>query len=102
VALARWNCCRDLERALAEMHEALDTFEHLAAAEPQNIEAKRDLGTAVSAIGLLLGEVGRKKDAAAADRRAVAIFEQLDRADPTSYENRKLLETVRSRVAALK
>ncbi len=97
----RWKCCRDLSGSLRDLHESLDRFEILAAADPDNLEARRDVADLNRQIGAVLAEAGRTHEALEPSRKALAIYEQLQRADPTSLENVGYLTEVRARLAAL-
>ena len=101
VGLLRWKCCRDLAGALRDEHEALAGFRRNADREPQNLEARRDVADANRNIGLILGEANRRREALEADAQALAIYEELGRADPTSQENKAYITAVQARIAAL-
>lgn len=101
IGSTRWKCCRDLVGAMRDVREALKEFRKIADAEPHNLEAQRDVANAYQDIGMILGEAGRRREALEADRKALAIYEELGRADPTSGENAGNIATVRGRIAAL-
>ena len=100
-ATSRWKCCGDLAGALSELHEAVDHFERLARSDPKNIEARRDLANANWSLGLVLTESGHSREGLAADRKVLAILEELDRADPTNQENTRFIGRVRAAIQAL-
>ena len=101
IALLRWKCCRDLTGALRDFRESRESFEKLAAADPQNLEARRDLADAHSGIGEVLAEAGRRREALGASLKALVIYEELARADPSSMENAGYVAKVRARMAGL-
>jgi hypothetical protein len=76
-------------------------FLALTTGEPQNLELKRDLGNAWWALGFVLGEAKQKNRAIEAERKALAIYEELGRADPTSAENALSIALARSRMQEL-
>ena len=105
IARLRWRGLRDFQGAIRDAREALSTFESIAAADPQNLEARRDVASAYENVGLILGdaggELGRVREAISADRKALNLYEQLGRADPTSGENAASIRDVAGRIAAL-
>jgi len=101
IGLLRWLCCHDLAGALRDEEDARAGFQRIVDRDAQNLEAKRDLANVYNNIGRILGVADQQAEALKADRKAMAIYEQLDRADPTSVENRRYLSEVRARVAAL-
>src|SRR6202011_348545 len=84
VGLTRWKCCRDLEGAMRDFREARQRFQTIADADPSDMEAQRDIANLYDAMGRALGEAGHKQEALVADRKALAIYEQLGRSDPAS------------------
>ena len=102
IGLLRWKCCQDFANALLDLREALRRFEVLAAADPSNIEGRRDVADATRRIGTVLAEAGRKPEAMDVNARALTMYEELARADPSSGENAAYLAEVRARIAALK
>lgn len=101
IALSRWRCCRDLAGALRDVHGALESFERLADEDPHNLEARRDVANSYKTAGEFLGEAGRRLEALEMSRKALAVYEELGRADPTSAENATFLAQVRAQIAAL-
>jgi non-specific serine/threonine protein kinase/serine/threonine-protein kinase len=101
IALSRWRCCRDLDAALRDDREALETFEQLAQEDPYNLEARRDIANSCMSGGEILDEAGRRPEALAMYRKAEAVYEELRRADPSSAENTSFLGQVRAQIAAL-
>ncbi len=101
IGLLRWNCCRDLAGALRDEREALDGFRRIADRDPQNLEARRDVAGVYNKLGAILGEAGRRSEAMEANHEALAIYQELGRADPTSGENAGYLDEVRARIAAV-
>lgn len=97
----RWKASGDFADAWREIGNARDVFQRLLAADPQNLELKRDLANSWMALGRILAESGQRKDALAAELTALSIYEDLGRADPASSENSSQLTTSRSRIAAL-
>ena len=101
IAGKRWRCCRDLAGAMRDQHEALGRFERLANEDPHNLEARRDVANAYQTGGQVLGEAGRRVEGLEMSRKAMAIFEELGRADPASAENATYLAQVRAQIAAI-
>ena len=52
-------------------------------------------------LGEVLAEAGRSREALGASLKALAIYEELARADPSSMENTAYIAEVRARIAAL-
>jgi len=86
---------------LRDLHESLQTFEKLAAADPQNLEGRRDIADVHNRIGEVLAEAGRSREAMSANLRALTRYEELARADPSSMENASYIAKVRSRIVEL-
>jgi eukaryotic-like serine/threonine-protein kinase len=101
VANTRWYCCRDTSRTLAQTQQALAMFQELVNADPQNAEARRDVANTLQLRGRVLGEIGLRREALAADREALAIYEDLRRADATDRENDIAIGIVNSQLAVL-
>jgi tetratricopeptide (TPR) repeat protein len=101
IALSRWRCCRDLDGALRDDREARATFEHLAQEDPHNLEARRDVANTYMTSGAILGEAGQRPEALKMYRKAEAVYEELQRADPSSAENVTFLAQVRAQIVAL-
>jgi tetratricopeptide (TPR) repeat protein len=101
IALSRWRCCSDLAGAMRDVHEAQVSFIRLAAEEPNNLEALRDAANSYMTTGEILGQAGRRPEALEMNRKAVAVYEELGRADPASAENATFLASARARIAAL-
>jgi len=101
IGLLRWKCCGDLNGALRDLGESRESCEKLAAADPQNLEARRDLADVHSVVGEVLAEAGRKREAFGASLKALVIYEELARADPSSMENAGYVAKVRARMAGL-
>ena len=99
IGQSRWRCCRDFDGAARDLRDALDRFERLRAADPRNLEAKRDVGNARDALAIVLAEAGRGDEALAASRAAIETFEDLVRADPANRENTEMLAQARARIA---
>jgi len=97
----RWQCCRDLEGALRDVREAADIFQRIVDRDSQNVEARRDLANAYSMFGVLLQQADRSSEAEDMNRKALALYEQVARADPTSAEDAKYVDRMRTRIAAL-
>jgi tetratricopeptide (TPR) repeat protein len=97
----RWKCCRDLTGALHDLEEARSGFEKLMDRDSHNLEARRDVANVYKNLGIILEEVHRSTEALAANRKALALYEELGLADPTNGENRGNLAEVRARIAAL-
>ena len=93
--------CRDLAGALRDPHQALEGFQVIAGRDPQNMEARRDVARAYQGTGIVLGEASRRQEALETDRKALAIYEELNRADPTSGENASYITSLRTRIGAL-
>jgi tetratricopeptide (TPR) repeat protein len=101
IAFLRWKCCRDLAGALRDIHDALSGFGGIADQDPDNMEARRDIANAKKNLGWILGEAGRLKEALEANREALAIYERVRRADPSSQEDAGYVADVQARIAAL-
>jgi tetratricopeptide (TPR) repeat protein len=101
IAFLRWKCCRDLAGALRDIHSALSGFGGIADQDPDNMEARRDIANAQKNLGWILGEAGQLKEALQANREALAIYEQVRGADPSSQEDAGYIAEVQSRIAAL-
>jgi serine/threonine protein kinase/tetratricopeptide (TPR) repeat protein len=99
IGQSRSQCCRDFDGATRDLRDALTRFERLGAADPQNLEAKRDVGNTRDALAMVLAEAGRSDEALAASRAAVETFEDLVRADPANRENTEMLTLARTRIA---
>jgi tetratricopeptide (TPR) repeat protein len=99
IGLLRWRCCRDLAGALRDEEAARDGFQRLLARDAEDVEARRDVANAYSTLGLILGEAGQRSAALEADHKALAVYEQIDRADPTDEENRRYLAELRARMS---
>lgn len=100
--ILRWQCCRDLAGAMRDLDQAVNRFQGISNADAHNLEARRDVADACQKIGVVMAEAGRRSEALAADRKALSIYEELGRADPTSRENADYIADVRARLAALK
>jgi eukaryotic-like serine/threonine-protein kinase len=100
-ASSRWTCRHDFDGTMTDLRQATDVFERLVSADPQNIEARRDLANVYWELGIVLTEAGRKTRALAANRKALAILQGLEQADPASVENARLLTAVRGRLHKL-
>jgi tetratricopeptide (TPR) repeat protein len=101
IGLLRWKCCRDLSGALRDLRESRERFERLAAADPKNLEARRDVASAFARTGEVLADAARKAEALSASREALTIYEELARADSSSMENAGYIAQVRARIAGL-
>jgi non-specific serine/threonine protein kinase/serine/threonine-protein kinase len=101
IGLLRWKCCRQLTGALRDLEEARKNFEGIAAGDAQNLEARRDVADVNQKIGLVLAESGRREGALATNRKALALYQELGRADPTSGENAGYIKAILARIAAL-
>jgi eukaryotic-like serine/threonine-protein kinase len=101
IGMLRWKCCRDLAASLRDEHEALAAFQRIAARDPQNLEARRDVANVYQDIGTVLGDAGRRREALEADRKALAIYEALGQTDPASAENAGYIADERARIAEL-
>jgi hypothetical protein len=86
---------------LRDLREAVDRFQGIASSEPHNLEARRDVADACQKIGVVLGETGRRREALETDHKALAVYEELGRADPTSGENTGHIAAVRAHIASL-
>jgi len=98
IGQSRWRCCRDFEGATRDLREAQNRFERLGAADPQNVEAKRDVGNARDALAIVLSQAGHDAEALTASRAAIETFEDLVRADPANRENTEMLTLARARI----
>jgi tetratricopeptide (TPR) repeat protein len=101
IAMSRWKCCRDLSGAIQDARKSLESFQRLAEENPHNAEARRDVGNAYMTVGGFLGEAGRRLEARTMNRKALAVYEELERTDPASAENATYLAEVRARIASL-
>jgi len=101
LAPLRWKCCADLAGALGDQRQARDSFQTIVDRDPQNVEARRDLANAYNNLGLILEQANRRSEALEADRRALAAYEPVARADPTSAEDAKYVAQMRARITAL-
>jgi eukaryotic-like serine/threonine-protein kinase len=101
IGMSRWRCCRDLAGAMRDVQEAVESFERLGAQDPHNMEARRDVANSYKTAGEVLGESGRRIEALEMTRKAVAVYEELGRADPASAENATFLAQVRAQIALL-
>ena len=101
IALSRWRCCGDLAGAMRDVLAALQSFERLAVEDPHNLDARRDVANAYKIGGEILGKGGRRPEALEMSRKALAVYEELGRADPASAENAGFLTQVRDQIAAL-
>jgi non-specific serine/threonine protein kinase/serine/threonine-protein kinase len=101
IALSRWRCCRDLSGAMRDVHAALESFERVAHEDPHDREARRDVANTYKVGGECLAEAGRRLEALEMSRKALALYEELGRADPASAENVAFLSQVRTQIARL-
>jgi eukaryotic-like serine/threonine-protein kinase len=97
----RWKCCRDVTGALHDLEEARNGFQKVRDRDPQNLEARRDVANVYKILAIVLEETNRATEAMDANRKALEIYEELGRTDPTSAENAGYLAEVRARIAAL-
>jgi tetratricopeptide (TPR) repeat protein len=102
IGLLRWKCCRDLTGALHDLRESRESFERLAAADPQNLEARRDLASVDNSSGEVLAEAGRSREALDASLKALTAYEEIALADPSSKEDAAYVAKMRARIAALR
>lgn len=93
--------CRDLDGALHDLEEARGGFQKIADRDSDNLEARRDLGDIYKNRAKLLDESHRSTEAADAYRKALAIYQEFARTDPTNGENRQSLDDVSARIASL-
>ena len=98
---SRWKSSRDLAGAMRDFSEALEHFQKLAAADPRNLEARRDVANVFHAMGTPLAEAGHRSEALSAFQRALVLYEDVARGDPTSREDAGYITETRSRIAAL-
>ena len=101
LARLRWRCCQDFPGSLRDGNAALAGFQTIRDQDPQNMEATRDVAQAQNELGVILRESGRRMEALQADRKALALYEQVSRADPNSQEDAQYVATVRARIAAI-
>jgi non-specific serine/threonine protein kinase/serine/threonine-protein kinase len=101
VGRSRWKCCGDLTGAMRDYHQALEWFQIIAAADQQNLEARIDIANAWYSIGGILGEARRLPDALNASRKALAIYEDVSRADPANRETTLFIANTRRQIRAL-
>jgi tetratricopeptide (TPR) repeat protein len=76
----------DLPAALDATDRSIAVIERLAAAEPDNAGAQRDVGVVYQTKGNVLRALGRREDALAAYRKSLAIYERLAAKDPGNEE----------------
>jgi len=100
-AVIRWKCCRDLEGALRDDREALAGFEGIAAEDPRNLEARRDVANVEKDMGTILGEAGRSVEAIQFLRKSLVMYQEVRRADPNSREDAEYIATVSARIGAM-
>ena len=81
--------------------ESLARFQELSSADPENLEARRDVANLNREIGDVLAEAGQASDGAEFSRKALGVYEELQRADPTNSENAGNIADVRARIAAV-
>lgn len=101
IAFLRWKCCSDLDGALRDIHDAVAAFRAIAGQDQENMEARRDLANAYKNLGVILGEAGRRAEALDANRKALAIYQLVSRADPNSQEDAAYIAEVQSRIGGL-
>jgi len=97
----RWKCCHDPASALRYLRESLARFQELSSADPENLEARRDVANLNREIGDVLAEAGQASDGVEFSRKALGVYEELQRADPTNSENAGNIADVRARIAAV-
>ena len=97
----RWKAEQDLTGAMRDFREALAILQALSEADTTNLEARRDVAGVYQGIGATLGEAGRRGEGVEALRKALAIYEEISRADPNSQEDAGYVATVQKRIAAL-
>jgi tetratricopeptide (TPR) repeat protein len=95
------NMMKDGAGALASTEHALALLQELAAADPKNAEAQKDLAFAYGEQGLALFYLGRLDESRAVYQRAIAIHEQRLAIDPSSEEDRRDLKRLRGQLGKL-
>jgi eukaryotic-like serine/threonine-protein kinase len=88
------------DEALARQHEALSTFEALAAADPTNVSAVNDTAISLSKIGEMLYSQGRSREAVERFQRALEIQQRLFAKDPTNETMKQEVATDYNRLAS--
>jgi non-specific serine/threonine protein kinase/serine/threonine-protein kinase len=89
------NLMGDGAGALESTTRALVILRELAAADPKNVEAQKDLAFAYGEQGAALRKLGRIDEARAAVTSAVSIHERRLATDPASEEDRRDLHRLR-------
>jgi tetratricopeptide (TPR) repeat protein len=74
-------------QAEAAQRESLSQFQEIAAADPQNAEAQRDVGVAHLRMAATLSMERREASAAAERNKALGIYESLLRRDPKNRDD---------------
>jgi tetratricopeptide (TPR) repeat protein len=101
IGLLRWRCCKDLAGALRDQEAALAGFQRILERDAENLEARRDVANAYNNLGSVLGQAHQRSRALEANHKALAIYEDLSRTDPTSAENQQYMTDVRARITSL-
>ena len=95
VGLYRWLCCHDAQGALRDLRSAEQMFDNLAAGDPQNLEAQRDVANNEKAIGTVLAQSGHIRQGVVWYRKAIKVYELLELADPPDQETAHSLADAR-------
>ena len=95
------NMMGDAAGALESTTRALVILQELAAADPKNYEAQKDLAFASSEQGQAFRKLGRNDEAREAFASAVRIHERRLAADPASEEDRRDLNKLRGLLSNL-
>jgi tetratricopeptide (TPR) repeat protein len=77
----------DIPQAVRDTRVAVATFDSLAAADPSNVEARRDLAVAVQQLGAALARTSDGRGAAAHHERARRLFGDILAVDRSSAED---------------
>ena len=95
------NLMKDGAGALESTTRALTLLQELAAADPKNEEARKDLAFAYGEQAAALTLLDRLPEARAAYRRAIEIHEQRLARDPSSEEDRRDMKRLKGQADKL-
>lgn len=93
---ARWKT-GDYDGAMADYLAAMRAFQSVVDADPANKEAQRDVADAYDFAARTSQEAGKSADATKWNRKALEIYEALQRADPQNADYARNIEQAKSR-----
>jgi serine/threonine protein kinase len=88
----------DARAALETYRQGLVIFEQVAASDPNNIEAQRNVADSYRKIGAAFMKAGDFDSALDRSRKSLALYENLQKLDSSSAENQRYLVTLYNQV----